>query len=599
MICLPLMLASNSNAVVLCRWMDPTRHPIAPSIAERLREAMQSVGPQKEYTWNVMIAKKSTGSGHWKQSVCRKGTSLLIGCWAVVVLHAGAGSALAASPTVRTADDAGGTIVRKEFATLREAASQAREGTQIQLGQASYFIDNPVVIAKDGVSIVGKGWNKTVIYPKNAGQPIFRLAADRLTVANLTIDAKVQGASGRATFAILIEEGYGGCTVSRTRILNTGGSSILGRAVTDCFIHRNLIGNAGDDAIQLRGDGLYVIGNAMIRYFDEAVDAAFGKHIVVSNNYLENGRIGLVVDYADDPVVSGNIVEDQLQQGIVVASRGGGIITNNTVRNGGSMAFYLDSPLLIEANRVEGKHKVGIRVIDMQQAIIRRNVISDADMKFEIIRGKSGPTGASKHPSSPAEDLVTGPEGVGQHGNQEQTANCNADDALCLSESWKVGAEVSGYWTREKINLARAALSRETFDFFSGGITVKGRSSRDVDVADQVAGFLQSNNPGFLSVQVDGSTMRSEITDDLYATLKGSSLSKGVVRWPYLMFKREAGSFPVWHLSFQGSDVATVSPRRGGAGVRITLMREGKPRFRDRLNLWLDRVALWALKASR
>jgi len=528
------------------------------------------------------------------------GTPLLLGCCVVFGLHAGADGVLAAGPSVRTMHETGGVIVREEFASLQEATSQAREGTKIHLSEASYFVDNPIVLGKDGVSIVGKGWKKTFIYPKNAGQPIFKLAAARLTIANLTIDAKVQAALGRATFAIQIEEGHGGCTISRTRILNTGASSIIGRVVTDCMIDRNLIGNAGDDAIQLRGDGLFVIGNAMIRYFDEAVDVAFGKHIVVLDNYLQNGRIGLAVDYADHPVVSGNIVEDQLQIGIAVTSRDGGIIVNNTVRNGGQIAFHLDSPLLIDSNRAEGNHKVGKHVIDKQPATIGRNVISGADRKFEFTRGKADPIGANRHVGNPAEDFAADQEGDAKQGDEKPATSCDASAERCFSESWQVGAEVNASWTRGKIKIARAALSREKFDFFSGDVKIEGGSNLDTEVASEVANFLQHNNPGFRSVRVDGSTMWSVITDDLYATLKGGrSLSAGVVRWPYLMFKQKTGWFPVWYLSCQGREVAMVSPRRGGSGVRVTLMHDGRPRLRDTFYLWLDRLTLWALKPSR
>lgn len=123
-------------------------------------------------------------------------------------------------------------------------------------------------------------------------------------------------------------------------------------------------------------------------------------------------------------------------------------------------------------------------------------------------------------------------------------------------------------------------------------LDIRGESKQDIEVVEKVANLLGHHNPGFLSIRVNGSTMRSEITPDLYATLKGSGyLGTGVVRMPFLAFKWTSKAyFPLWHLSAGGKDLVVVCRKFSGSKVKVLCKENGILGVMDRASLGITRL---------
>ena len=484
-------------------------------------------------------------------------------------------SQLANTKKIVTVDNRADSLTKADHTDIKTAVISAADYTRIEVAEGVYIVDNPVILKQEGVRIIGKGKDKTLIYPKNAGKEVFIFAANNLSIEGIGINAKIRNGPGRATFAIHIERGFGNCRISEMKILNTGATAIIGHSVNDCLVNGNVIVNTGDDGIRMRGSRLTISKNIIFRYFDEAIDLGGGENILVNGNFASSGRIGITVG-ADDAIIDGNTVENHMLEGIVLASKHGGIVSHNSVSNGGRWAYNLLSPLLIASNRVDGKNQVGFRIHNMRRGVIRDNVIVNADLGITITRGMGNLISCNRYLGNAKQAMRIG----------EDSHNNYADENCMFgSDGVKEKTEVGrGNLTRR---LLGTHLKLESQRASLGEIDVKGYGQGNKKFAETLERFLNSNNPGFLSVHVRRNSMRSEITNDLYTTLKGAGqLAIGSVRAPYMLFESISGSyFPLWHLTVADQEVAIVSQKQTGAGVQLFLKEDGKLGLRNTLSL--------------
>jgi len=297
-----------------------------------------------------------------------------------------AGSATVGPSNHVTVDNRPGKPSGADYTDINTALISATPNTRIYISEGDYVVDNPLVLTQNGIRVIGNGRDKTIIYPMHFGKSVFTIQADNISIEDIEINAKVNNGFGRATFGIHIEKGTADCEIVRNAIHNTGASAIVAHSIRNCLVQDNVIVNSGDDAIQMRGPNLTISGNLIYRYFDEAIDVASGGNIKVINNYVSNGRIGIVVDDARDAIIAGNIVDDNLHRGIILDSDGGGIVSYNSVKNGGVIAYLLYGPLLVVSNRVEGNNNLGFELQDMYGAVVHRNVIVNAGIGMNIMK---------------------------------------------------------------------------------------------------------------------------------------------------------------------------------------------------------------------
>jgi hypothetical protein len=139
------------------------------------------------------------------------------------------------------------------------------------------------------------------------------------------------------------------------------------------------------------------------------------------------------------------------------------------------------------------------------------------------------------------------------------------------------------------------------FERPSWPVKTSGPSLTDERIANDIARFLESWNPGYLSLHVDGRRMRSEITPELLELLEGGAdLAIGLVRWPIRMYHwRTNNGHPLWHLTTDGETVAIVSYSDHGAGAKLRLLRSGRLGFGDAISLRAERARVALLELYR
>jgi len=478
------------------------------------------------------------------------------------------------------------------YPNIAAATSSASPGASIQITEGVYIVDNPITLRTKNVKLHGAGADKTIILAKNANQPIFLFEADGITIEAVTINALIDSGPGRASFAIQIQEGYKRCKILQTKILNTAASAIIGHSASGCSLVGNIILNSGDDAVRLRGDRLTVIDNTIVRFFDEALDLASGSDIVVTGNYVANGRIGIVVDDCTNALVSQNYVENQILEGIVTGTDPEATISANTVRNAGNIAYNLYTPQAVTFNQADGAHSVGFRITDMSKGVFFRNSSLGSDRGFVFNNG-NGKTTLPKTNTGLDSDkkIISGlSEDITFYDNCEQTS-LDGGDTSCAPHYQAV------HLARKTIGKTPAAPSQEIYTFTTP-LKIEGEAPNDEILAKKVTALLKFYNPGFLSIQIDGELMKSEITAELYETLKATGeFGIGLVRAPFLRFSRGGRRSFLWYLSVGETDVAVVSSIHGGPKVRISLLNEnGDLSFLNSIVLLKDKILLKLLK---
>jgi len=475
------------------------------------------------------------------------------------------------------------------YTDITSAVNSASPRAHIQITEGTYIIDNPVTFHTENVKLYGSGADKTMIFAKNANQPVFLLEADEVTIEAITINALIDDGPGRASFAIQIQEGIEGCKISQTKILNTAASAIIGHSASDCSLTGNAILNSGDDAIQLRGDRLTVIDNTIIRYFDEALDLASGSDIIVTGNYVANGRIGIVVDDCKNALISQNTVENQLREGIYTGTDPDATITANTVRNAGNIAYNLYGPRIVAYNQADGVHNIGFRLTDMTRGIISQNTTrgSSRGYVFNNVNNETTSPNNVEH-NDDTREIAGISKDITFYSNCEQ-ASLDSNDTSCAPR-------YQGTYLARKTASDTTASDQSIF-IVSPSVEIQGATPNDEKRAKKVASLLEYYNPGFLSIHIDGALMKSEITADLYESLKGTGeLGIGLVRAPFLTFSNGERSF-LWYLSVDGKDVIVTSSIYDGPKARISILDDnGELSFLNSVKLLKDKILLKLLK---
>jgi Periplasmic copper-binding protein (NosD) len=487
-----------------------------------------------------------------------------------------------------TVDNRPGNPSGAHYSDIGEAVRSSGPHTTIHVQEGRYVVDNPITLKDKGVTITGQSRERTIIRPKNAGNAIFKFDADHLRVENLTINAETIDRQGRGTFGVHIGNDRSFSAVLNTKILNTGASAIIGHSINDFRVDRNVIVNAGDDGIQLRGARLMVANNVILGYFDEAIDlGASISDIHVINNHVRSGRIGIAVNGQKNIFVRGNLVEDHIHGGFnITAQEGGAVVSLNTVRDSVETAYQLTSPELVDANRVEGNNAIGFTISNMHNRIIRQNVVMNAHVAMIIHTS----TGNRIHSNTyfGISDKPVEFDKVSRGTNHLEDHPVATDESRAIAADLPRNRKSHGLSEPKETNGEMAKAVKRLLDesegigpygFNSPGeIDVKGQTERDMETSTALAQFLTRQNPGFLSIEVRGNVIRSEITEDLHLTLRGSgALGIGIVRLPVRTLRRVSGTiFPVWHLVRGTEEIAIVTARLAPPGAHI-LFTEGQP----------------------
>jgi hypothetical protein len=214
----------------------------------------------------------------------------------------------------------------------------------------------------------------------------------------------------------------------------------------------------------------------------------------------------------------------------------------------------------------------------MHKGIIRENVVWDAEVGLRLVRSTGNHIYANEYSGKSDQAFV-----LDQASRLNNLENNNVaaykDRGPDSVPSGKFKPEGSSGIKRlngELEKLAKSPLSNSnqsgtTAIKPSGDIAVRGQTERDAKTGRALAEFFDRQNPGFLSIEVRGNRVRSEITHDLYLTLKGSGdLGIGLVRAPVRMLRRVSGTiFPVWHLIHGTEEIAIVTVGLAAPGANI------------------------------
>lgn len=495
-------------------------------------------------------------------------------------------SALASQKAPITVDGRPGNPSGAFYAELHAAVAKADDGSRIVLSPGNHLVDNPVILRRPGLKLVGAGRVETILRPRNAGRPVFVLAAPGLTISDLAIDARVPNGNGRATFAIYIDAGVTGGKIAENQIIGTGASAVLGRSTRDFMVVGNEILDAGDDAIRLKGERLNISRNFILRYYDEAIDV-IGANVTISDNYVRMGRAGITLEVSSGGVISSNTVSDHYHGGIFYVSRKGGNVFDNHVVDAGTVAYSLQTPTFVASNRVEGNNAVGFSIIDMTNGKVQHNVVADAEVGWSLERSSSNLIMANR--------LCGGKEPWRQ---DEQSIDNQLENNQFELHCDSLKAETDGAESRTEIRHSTLkSLEGVTLgNRYAGSLEVTGVSARDLKIAEHMATLLNKNNPGFISLHIDGDSMRSRITSELSQTLTGAGqLAVGVVRVPFKIFSMSRPApqglrFPLWHLIDGDRKVVVVAPLVSGTAARIFVARDQGLGWKNSATLLLLRL---------
>ena len=388
--------------------------------------------------------------------------------------------------------------------------------------------------------------------------------------------------SGRASHAIKISKGHGDCLIAHTKILNTGASAVIGESAPGCTLVDNVILNSGGDAIQLRGDRLTVVGNTVFRYFDEALDLAAGSDIIVTRNLISHGRIGIVVDDSNNALIARNLVDNQLQEGIVTGTDREAVVTGNIVIDAGNIAYQLDSPRVVIGNAAEGSHETGFQITMMDDMIVSGNTARGSQQGFVFIASGEAITG-------------NGPAGEDNSTDGNSPAPLVFANCVQSPDSTVTGGcpdSLGSPDVQTAISQLHDLVNDPEIPHLTPPVDIQGTTSGDTETARRIAALLEYYNPGFLSIQVDSTVMRSQISEDLYSRLLGAGQQGiGLVRAPFLWFSGGQRSF-YWYLSHANTDVIMVSSMHGGSRVKFTKLQDGEPGYMDSIVLFVDKLLL-------
>jgi len=458
--------------------------------------------------------------------------------------------------TTITVDNRPGNPSRAEYNQFSRAISSSKVNTQIRLSEGVYFVNNPIRFSIKGIRMVGSGASRTIIRPRNSGKAIFVIEADGIVIENIGINAMTDSRNERATFGLRLTPGIKHFGVVDSQILHTGASSILGHSITQSFFTNNRIVDAGDDGIQLSGKGLTVTNNLIVGVYDEPIDVLSGDHILIKNNYVTLGRIGITVGNTSQLVINHNTVMDQSMEGIISYSKGMGVVSDNMIFGTQKTSMELHSPFLVSGNVVDRSNGLGFFLQGMQGGIIEDNLVRNSLRGYKFVEIKDSFLRSNVFCNSNLSSIK-------KESNIENNHSERGGHVARIGQSFFTPREITQIPCRlDQLRPQKGRVQQTEFPVEKAPslnalialyeeknrgpvqIKIEGPSDKDKKIGNQIREFLSRHNPGFLSISVKGSIMKCEINDDLYETMMGAGqLGIGLFRMPYMIFRggRHAG----------------------------------------------------------
>lgn len=500
----------------------------------------------------------------------------------IILIVGLSGQVYGKSHVVVTSQSKSGKSIQKVYTSLEQAITAAPEKSTLALSDGTFVVSNPIAVTKNGMKLYGEGQRNTLILPKNPGRPLFNIQADQVTVKSMKIEGQTLSKSGRASIAFNIAEKVKGFSLYNSFIVNLGASSILGKSIENLLVQGNIIASSGDDGIQLSGRDIVISSNTIIGYFDEAIDILQGRHLIIKDNYIALGRIGITVDNASNFVIDHNLIVSHTMQGMVIVSKGNGNVSANVVVDAQDTGVVLSSTDLVISNLVKGKSKLGFQLRDIAGGVIAYNqVLGSAvgfdapDLRLSLVSGNtySDKNGKSGHLGIPHK--VEASMTVDFKGR-----SCNEKEFTALSSFISNGHKQK---KNEKHHIGcvpkvAALRIKDAFGDRTGpSVSTAGVTKKDKKVGSRISDFLERHNPGFLSLDINGSKMKSSITKDLYHTLSNiGQAGIGLVRYPFMMFTWVAGSAAAWDLYYEQFRFATVLQGAQVYDIKILLHSDEK-----------------------
>ena len=488
----------------------------------------------------------------------------------------------AKSHVVVTSELKSGKSIQKVYPSIADAVAAAPENAELALSDGTFVVDNPIALTKNGIKLSGEGQRSTVIIPKNSGRPVFNIQGNGVTVKSMKIQGQTSSESGRASIAFNIADNVKGFNLYNSFIVNMGASSILGNSLENVLVQGNIIASSGDDGVQLSGRNIIISNNTIIGYFDEAIDILQSRHLIIKDNYVALGRIGITADNSSNFVIDHNLIVSHTMQGMVVVSKGNGNVSANVVVDAEDTGIVLSSTDLVISNLVKGKSKLGFQLRDIAGGVIAYNQVFGAavgfdapDLRLSLVSGnrysdndgKSGYLGIPYKVEASTMVDFTGP-------------SCHEKEFRALSRFVSNGDKQK---KNKKpavgcVSKVAALHIKDAFGERKGpSVSTAGATQKDKKIGTRISDFLARHNPGFLSLDVNGAKMKSSITKDLYHTLSNlGQAGIGLVRYPFMMFTWDSGSAAVWDLYYEKSRFATVVQGAQTYEIKILLHSDEK-----------------------
>lgn len=237
------------------------------------------------------------------------------GLWSYVSMSARSDSSAARLPGARP------VIEAAEFPSLQAALDALpEEGGLVRLPPGHFVINQPLIIGKQDVSLVGSGTATHIENANEEGKPALWIAHPeaqqgsrkaehrlwRVRVAHLRITGNEKSGPGIA--AIGVNELFvDGVTVSE----NGGDGILLDQCYEDPRICNSLITYNGRVGVNLKGCHDIVVSANQFEENEDALHCTDGFNLCMTGNCVDDHlRHGVVIENTYGSVVSGNMIEE-------------------------------------------------------------------------------------------------------------------------------------------------------------------------------------------------------------------------------------------------------------------------------------------------
>jgi len=176
----------------------------------------------------------------------------------------------------------------KAYATIQSAVNAANPGDVVSVDEGVY--SENVVIKKNGISIMGKNREKTIIDGKKASSGIKIDQTNNVTVSDLTI--RNSGASGKSDAGVTIFSAHN-------------------NRVSNLILTSNLIGIS----IYSESNNNVVSGNSIRSSIDDGILIYSSSNNKIFNNNIQENKIGIYADAArTSTIYSNNFIDNTNEQ---------------------------------------------------------------------------------------------------------------------------------------------------------------------------------------------------------------------------------------------------------------------------------------------